>query len=335
MKYFCIFLLSLFIFQSTFNISAQNKDLEERKQFYWFTVSAKYIKHKETKQKVLTVEEVEPEILSGTFAEYEAAFGKDLKKNKICVGPYHSEEFAAKAQKFFNIGNLGFDEADNFIASITDTVDTYYFYITNPVQDGNSKNFTFQRIPARIASGSILEFVQILYESSMFNKLAIGPFNNHLTAEKSKYIFRKYGELSYEGQNIDQNKLDTLKIMAEKWKNLEIKNYIAIEEDVSAGNVKFEFPKYYFNEDVIQQVTFGVTYKNRKTYATEGTSFQGELVQDNNGIVPFANGRKVKYAFTLPEGSSEDIYKIFIRSTLFSNTVMLNCEDRVIYVNEK
>lgn len=301
---------------------------EKAKNCYWFSIKVVNIVNDVTNRPITTVDQVNKKVSSGTFYDFIESFKKENANGKIVVGPFSTKQHAKKTQKYFKLSKLSDEKAENYMKSIEIPDKTYYMYMTKPVFDKNSKQVDFVRIPSRIARGSLKEFLEIYYESAFFQNLLIGPFPDYLTAEKSKYVFRKYGELKTKQNEKDAKPTDQLAEMANKWnkKAPEINVVKAIyDNNTISFKITITFPPKYFGKDVLQAVSPGIV-QNNNVVLSDGFTFNGTDFQDNNIFISYEKGGKYSYKVTFPYHKGKDV-KLVLKSILFTNDCMLECND--------
>ena len=227
--------------------------------------------------------------------------------------------------------------AEEFIKSYPTDNDTYYWYLSRIRLDENDGSPIFERIPARVANGSLEDFLHLKYEGLSFINFAIGPFRNHLNAEKSKYIFRKYGELN---SNESENNSDVpkeLKEMAQKWKNKAVKisaSIIEVKENEAKVKITLTFPKEYFEKNTVQYFEPALMENEKITFLKGGFTFQGETFEDNNEVVSYEKVSTMSFNFKMPNSKTTS-HKILLMSGLITNTYMFKCENIYIELTTK
>jgi hypothetical protein len=207
--------------------------------------------------------------------------------------------------------------------------ENYYIYLASPNFKDNDKSLNFSRMPARIGRVTNKDYLEIFLEALSQKLIAIGPFDNQLTAEKSKYISRKYGESGSTGTENDGKVPDELKTMAENWKSIKIDiTDVQFNEkkDFVSCKLNIIFAPKYFDENTVQFISFGYSNKDTTITFSDGITVQGQSFQDNNPVISFNDGGSVSYSATIPYSAGKDM-SIVVNSILFSNMNILDCED--------
>ena len=293
--------------------------------YYWFEVKLKAGLDSDLNTPYLLANQILKKISSGTFFDFAEFCKTSIKSGKIPIGPFSNKKLAKKAKIFYSVAKIHESKnAEEFIESFNPDTLTYYWFLTRLSFEDDGK-FSFNRIPARVAFGNNIEFIQMIHEAHGFMNFTIGPFGNHKNAEKAKYIFRKYGELglsSKENGKISQE----LKSMAKNWENvkIELKNTFNQNEKLNSQfNLEIDFPPKYFKHDVLQYIEIVLQDENHTILGTK--TLQGEDFQDNNPVISFSTGKK--YSIKLDNTLLNTEYlKVTLKCILFSNTELLECK---------
>lgn len=302
---------------------AHSQDLtsQENNNYYWFEIKVKTVIHEDTKKPTLVTKRISKKINSGTFNRFAESYKKSLTNEKIAIGPYEQKETAKLAQECYKISKFSSNEpADKFITNFKSIENVNYFFFSK-INFNDDGSIIFERMPARVANGSIKDFLLIVNVGLPLNLLAIGPFNNQLNAEKAKYISRKHGELNYSAKKNGQISAD-LEKMAQQWKGVKIELKKG-EEKKETFIARIHFPAKYFKKDAVQYIKI-VSMGKVQTTLGENT-FQGEEFRDNNIFVSFDKG--CIYEFKLKEvNRTSEENKIILKSTIFTDTEIFECE---------
>jgi len=328
-------LLAIFLVLFAFeNAAGQKQSNVNNEQFYWLNISIKTVLDKEFKNPVIQVDRVYKKVYSGSLVEFAEAYKQNLKKKKLSVGPFSSKKLVLDAQRYYKMSDADLIEGSEEINKMKPNSEIYYFYYTEPLYTDNSKSLIFSRIPAAIASGTNLVFVEIFNVGKFFHKLVIGPFDNLLNAEKSKYISRKYGETGSEGSENDNKAPLELQNMAENWKSLKkdiLDPQFNEAKDSVTIQLKIDFPTNYFEGNTTQVITFGYANKDTTYTFSDGITLQGESFRDNNKIISYDVGGSVSYFAKIPYSATKNS-KILVKSTLFGGVDLLKCEDVLLNI---
>ncbi|MFN8258158.1 MAG: hypothetical protein U0W24_20885 [Bacteroidales bacterium] len=277
----------LVIFFSLTIISRSNAISPEKEEetFYWYFIKIGKTDDGENSSKRIFIKRVESEIKTGTFDQFIKDHLSGLKTGKIALGPFSEQDQAINSQNLYK--SIGKD-----LRSDNEFEETFNFYYIKPVSDDFEGEIKFERIPARVTNGTKEEFLGLLEEGFSFEKLAIGPFKNYDLAEKSKYVFRKNGELE-QGAGNDPAKSQALHAMAKKWKSLNL-DIVKQADDKKTSKYTFrfstKFPRKYFAPDAFQSVTVKALYSEPNNSPGNSFTLQGDNVIDNNPVISFEVG---------------------------------------------
>jgi len=268
---------------------AQSQEKEE-KTYYWFYIKIDKIVDKETDTKKIVLKNIGNEIESGKFSHFISRHQDGLKAGKIIIGPFGDNGQCQNAQSYYrNTGKYN-GTAENTSGFGED--DTYSFFYIKPIGDKLTQSINLERIPSRVTSGNIEDFMYLLIEGFSFERFAIGPFDNYELAEKSKFAYRKNTEASSGSQPDSINSM-SLKMMAKKWKslNLEIIKQ-ADNKDVNNSTFRFntKFPRKYFVPNAFQVVTIKAFYAQPSNNSSNSFTLQGDAVDDNNPVISYDQG---------------------------------------------
>jgi len=327
-KIICFALICIFPLQMAFpNNQLPGKD----SVFYWFNIKLGKSIDRKTKTSKLMVKKLKPEIESGYYQNFVESHRLGLKKGTAVIGPFEDKIQAQKAINYYSASKKH-QKVENDSASKIESDSGFYYYLTRPVIGKLFKPLSFQRIPARISTGSQSEYLAMLEEGLSFQFLAIGPFMDYNLAEKSKFIFRKYGE-SENNDTLNAANYASIETMTKKWKSLKVE-MIKLSKKKSKDKVYYQlrikFPKAYFAEDAFQTITISAKYSDPEIKSNIGITFQGDFVMDNNEIIP---GNKIStYTQTIPFGTFKKVklQGFYIESLIFNNTEMIDQEKKYI-----
>jgi hypothetical protein len=326
-KLFFLFAIAYFTIQPGFSNELSIKE----KTYYWFYIRLKSSFDRQTKSKKLEVQSIGREIESGNLNQFVKRHGYGLHTGLIFIGPFTDENKAIEARNLYKEKKVSKNEAADSLKSAPND-STLFYYLTRPLLGKWLKPVGFQRIPSRIASGSINDFLSVLNEGLAFQIFAIGPFEDYALAEKSKFTFRKNGEPGFI-ELPDTTQPITLVDMVEKWKTIEME-IIEPERDYSKNKgqyaIEIKFPANYFIEDAFQTITIRPKYSNPKLISNTGITFQGDYVMDNNEIIPFDKATVFSQAFSFARYTDVSLEGFDIESFVFNGTKMLEQETRFL-----
>jgi hypothetical protein len=279
-----IFILFLFLLALQFHIFGTNTAPIDEK-YYWFYIKIDKTFDKETGINQINIRNIGSEIESGTFNEFLSSHQNGLKFGKIAIGPFSEKDKCQDAQSYYRNSeryNGPSEEAASFGED-----NTYTFFYMKPIGDNLSEGIMFERIPSRVTSGNIEDFMYLLIEGLSFDKLAIGPFDNYELAEKAKFAFVRNGETGL-NTKADSVKNQALNLMAKKWKSLNMQIVKETEnKELNKTTYRFntKFPRKYFVPDAYQIITIKAYYNKPADNSSNSFTLQGEDVIDNNPVV--------------------------------------------------
>jgi hypothetical protein len=283
-----IFIL-FFILLCQVQISGRSLNPYE-KIYYWFYIKIDKAIDKETGSNRIIIKNIGSEIESGTFSEFLSSHQNGLKSGKIIIGPFGEKGQSQDAQSYYR--NTGKYTGSSEEAASFGEDNNYTFFYMKPVGENLSQSIIFERIPSRVTSGNIEDFMFLLIEGLSFDKLAIGPFDNYELAERSKFAYVKNGETDSDNKN-DSIRNQGLKIMAKKWKSLNLEIIKQSEnKELNKTTYRFntKFPRKYFATDAYQIITIKALYTEPVDISSNSFTLQGDGVVDNNPVVSFDMG---------------------------------------------
>ena len=158
---------------------------DETRRVYWFDITVKKVKDPQTQIYTYKVFRMGTRINYGTSLDYDRYLWDGLSDgSKIAVGPFNTIEQAQRANKIYDLGHARQDTA-----LMTDNT-TFYWYLVTLKQSKRLRSYQFERIPARVVSGTYSDFINLMDASLPVNKLVIGLFEDIPEAENSKRVFR-------------------------------------------------------------------------------------------------------------------------------------------------
>ncbi len=178
-------------------ISAQQittQKFDPSQYVYWFYIRAESKFDKETKRPIYVVRTLSKSPKSGTVANYEEELWRYLLGGQqLAIGPFLDYNDAKRAIAVYDLAKLPKEKMDEEVANFKDTTnaaDEYYWYFLKFQITKRTHKYIFERIPARVASGGLNEFLHVFLEGVTFQQLNIGPFSSQIEAEESKRLNR-------------------------------------------------------------------------------------------------------------------------------------------------
>lgn len=185
MKIYITLLVALFSLSSFAQIQQAPDYTDDNRRVYWFDVTIKDVRDNTTGLTTPNVYRMGTRVQYGSAMKYDQYLWNGLSNgSKIAIGPFNTQEQAKKANRVYKIDKARQDTL------VTNDNGTYYWYLVTIKKSKRLKSYQFERIPARVTSGSLIDFLNLMDASLPVNKLVIGPFENELEAENSKRIFR-------------------------------------------------------------------------------------------------------------------------------------------------
>jgi len=178
------FLLLIFLATNSYSQIPVNYN-DDARRVYWFDITVKQIPDPNTKIPTYKIFRMGKQIHYGTAMQYDQYLWNGLSNgSKIAVGPFNSREQAERANILYDVNNSKTD------STLLTNNTTYYWYLVTLKQSKRLKSYQFERIPARVVSGTYSDFFSLMDVSLSVNKLIIGVFEDIPEAENSKRVFR-------------------------------------------------------------------------------------------------------------------------------------------------
>lgn len=172
-----ILILIIFCFSIGNSYSETVSDTKD-KPFYWFSIE---LYEYEWKDGILLLN-VNSDILSGELKEFKKQIKKELKKSKILIGPFSSEEEAENAVKIYNSDY-------NNIKDKTFEVDKEYIYFNVQVKEKNNTGiFKLTKQKTYIHTGNQKSFKAKMAQNMKSSYITIGPFYPETKLSNSKLL---------------------------------------------------------------------------------------------------------------------------------------------------
>lgn len=257
--------------------------------YYWFNISISKTVSRSTGVEEFNIRNIDNSIKSGSFENFILAHKSGLHSGDIAIGPFAEESHASRSQLLYRYAGKTIPERE---LNGDDATTEYTFFFIKPVAEDYTQDISFQKIPCRVTTGSLEDFMGMLDEGLGFEKIAIGPFYNYESAEKSKYVYLKNGA-GAEGPDVDSLKNKELMSMAKRWKNLDLeikKKSVDKESNRTIYRFSTKFPRHYFAPDAFQVISIKASYSNSAQSSSYSFTLQGDRVIDNNPSVSVTMG---------------------------------------------
>jgi len=148
------------------------------KPFYWFLIE---LYEYEWKDGILLLN-VNGNIINGELKEFKKQIKKELKKSKILVGPFSSEEEAKNAAEIYNSDY-------NNIKDKTDKVDKEYIFFKVQVKEKNNTGiFKLTKQKTNINVGTQKSFKAKMTQNMKDSYITVGPFYPETILSNSKLL---------------------------------------------------------------------------------------------------------------------------------------------------
>ncbi len=311
-----------------------NSSLQKKQHYYWFSMSIGKSYDRETDSYRIYTKDVGNEIGSGFFEDFVNAHDQGLKRGRIVLGPYTESYHAQNAQLLYR--NAGRGTYSSLKKKYSDEEEfEYSFFYTKPILSDTVSNICFERIPARVTIGNQNDFIGMLGEGLNFENLAIGPFYEYESSERSKFVFRKNGE------NSEMNKTDSLNAialanMAKRWKSLKFQ--IAKKSEDKETNtfiyrISTNFHKGYFSADAYQVIKITASYNDSFETSSSCFTLQGDDVIDNNYSIASKSNTIYINMLQFANNSPSKLNGFFIESFIYNNFNLIELDP--VYVEAK
>jgi len=176
-----LFLTLLFVLVSHILVAQTEK--EDDGTYFWFNVRLLNSVNKITHVKEYSLRLVSTSIYNGSLKQFQKQlWAGTVSGQKISVGPFPTFESAKEAVNLYKMVN-------DTVTQRGTQINRYWFLLKVNIME-RSHSYQFERMAARVASGSCSDFSAVLRESLTFKTLAIGPFDELMDAERSKQLYR-------------------------------------------------------------------------------------------------------------------------------------------------
>jgi len=172
----------------TENIDSINHD----KIVFWFPLKATLKLDRKTKKPRYILNSIGKDPKSGTLMEFEINLFKNIKRGKrILIGPFDRMPDARRALPLYKLAKHTNESMEKQIINYKDSIfaEKYYWFF---FKRKSKRKYppVLERTAARVASGDLKDFKQVLWEGFLFKQLAIGPFTSQEEAEEAKRLYR-------------------------------------------------------------------------------------------------------------------------------------------------
>ena len=200
-----IFLTLVFLYASCSFITlfAQGNDPFVKKSdpnlyVHWFYVKAEQKIDKEKKTPVYVIRVLSKTPKSGKIMEYQKDLYRCLEGGQqLTIGPFLDYKDATKALSMYDLGRYTDATMDAELKNFQDTTgnsEYYYYTLKYSITQRPPKKYRLERTAAAVASGSLKNFREALWEGLTTLNLFIGPFVTQVEAEDSKSMYRWHEE---------------------------------------------------------------------------------------------------------------------------------------------
>ncbi len=192
-KFILVFIISLLTVDNFAQEGIEVQDQDNEQYVFWFYVRAEIKRDRVTKKPAYAVRILSRKPKSGTLAKFDRDLWRNLNGGQnLVIGPFLEYYDAERAIKLYNLARQTDKTMEKEIANFRDTTaaDEYYWFFLKYRITKRKHKFEFEHTPARVASGNIPMFKQVLWEGLKFQQLAVGPFAQPTEAEESKRRYR-------------------------------------------------------------------------------------------------------------------------------------------------
>jgi len=291
MKKIIIFIT--FLFFTIYSFSQKNIE----KKYYYFYIKISI----EEKTSQYKINDVSNEIDSCKLNQFVDIQAKLNEKGIVAIGPFTSKISTINSKEIYE--KASHDLVKNRKNYIENKNNVYWYFVTLN-EKNDSKQYQFERMPARIANGNILQFDSALINNITFKNLCIGYFDEYEAAEESKRLNRQLENIdNFERKFANRKNLNFMK-----------KNIDKIKFVTNDSCVQINIPPKYFKKNVCMLISSFVVCKD-STFEIENVTFQGENVKNNNVYVfSYAKGGSWKLNLDKKQNPSKIIFKIILQN---------------------
>jgi len=173
--------LSAFTYSPANQSAALGTGDDQIGEMFWFFIRIKV----DTEKKAYTLIGTASRISSGEKKDFEKALWWGTTKGQFAVGPFLNHKEALDARLLYR------KTRGKITATNEERERQVHWFLITMKERKRSGAYKLQRMPARLASGTIEEFLDALYEGMTFERLAVGPFWDYVQAEDAKAMYRE------------------------------------------------------------------------------------------------------------------------------------------------
>ncbi len=191
-KFLTFFFISFFI-NSVCSQEVGVIGMDPNQYVFWITVNADIKINKETHKEAYVVRTARKKPKGGKHIAYEKFLYRSvLGGRQLPIGPFLEYDDAKRAAGMYNLARQTSETMEREIQNFKDSTaaNEYYWFFLKFSINKRTGRFELERTAARVASGDLKDFKQVLWEGIFFKQLAIGPFPTQIEAEESKRLYR-------------------------------------------------------------------------------------------------------------------------------------------------
>lgn len=184
-----VLLSAIFICNTSFKINKNEKygKLKYATKFldadgWWFFVRVQI----NEKDNVYEINGTSNKLASGTRAQFEKAIWWGVARRQLAIGPFETQQEAMNAKIIYKKKKEDITEIP-----VSQYPSEVFWFLMTFRQLVRTPAYQFERMPARVVTGTVDEFKDALFEGITFQNLVIGPFWDYNVAEQAKSMYRK------------------------------------------------------------------------------------------------------------------------------------------------
>ncbi|MFN8255149.1 MAG: hypothetical protein U0W24_05635 [Bacteroidales bacterium] len=192
-----LIIITLFISFGWADLSAQDQTFVQKFDpelyVHWFYIKAETKIDKVLKTPVYVVRTLSQTPKSGKLSLFQKDVYRCLKGGQqIAVGPFTEYKDAQRALAMYDLARYTQATWEAEIQSFQDTsgIDEYNYFTIEYRLTERTHKYVLKRTAAAVATGTLREFREALWEGLVQKKLFIGPFTMYEEAEESKRLYR-------------------------------------------------------------------------------------------------------------------------------------------------
>lgn len=149
---------------------------------WWFFVRMQI----NEKENVYEIQGTSNKLVSGPKVEFEKAIWWGIARRQLAIGPFETQAEAMNAKILYKKKKDDITEIP-----MSQYPEEVFWFLMTFKQLKRTAAYQFERMPARVVTGTVQEFRDALYEGITFQNLVIGPFWDYNKAEEAKAMYRK------------------------------------------------------------------------------------------------------------------------------------------------